>query len=69
MNETRLVLVEFIDGTSKTMEAHKDPHDGYYGYLSNREMFYVTQDSDYSRAIFPREFVKAISFLDEEQEA
>lgn len=68
MTETRLVLVEFIDGTSKTIEAHKDSQNSFYDYLPNKEMFYVNQCPDY-RALFPREFVKAISFVDEEQEA
>jgi hypothetical protein len=64
MNNTKLVLVKFIDGTSETIEAYCNPQDGYYGYLTNKELFYVSCTSS-SKAFFPREFVKAISLLDE----
>lgn len=68
MNDTKLVLVEFIDGTRKRVEAYCDPQYEYYGYLANKELFYVICASDFSKALFPREFVKAISFLDEQEE-
>jgi hypothetical protein len=67
MNDTKLVLVKFIDGTSKTIEAYYNPQDGYYGYLTKKELFYVSCTSSL-KALFPREFVKAISFLDEQEE-
>lgn len=63
MKDTVMVLVEFIDGTSKSIEATPDIKDSAYGYLPN-ELFYVNQESD-SRAFFPREFVKAISIIKE----
>lgn len=63
--ERKLVLVKFIDGTSETIEAYYNPQDGYYGYLTNEELFYVSCASNFSKALFPREFVKAISLLDE----
>lgn len=62
--ERKLVLVKFIDGTSETIEAYYNPQDGYYGYLTNEELFYVSCTSNL-KAFFPREFVKAISLLDE----
>ena len=65
MNDTKLVLVKFIDGTSETIEAYYNPQDGYYGYLTKKELFYVSCASTFSQALFPREFVKAISLLDE----
>lgn len=37
MNDTKLILVKFIDGTSETIEAYYNPQDGYYGYLTNEE--------------------------------
>lgn len=64
MNDTKLILVKFIDGTSETIEAYYNPQDGYYGYLTNEELFYVSYTSSL-KAFFPREFVKAISLLDE----
>lgn len=64
MNDTKLVLVEFIDGTRKRIEAYCDPQYEYYGYLTNEELFYVSCTSSL-KAFFPREFVKAISPLDE----
>jgi hypothetical protein len=64
MNDTKLVLVKFIDGTSETIEAYCNPQDGYYGYLTNEELFYVSCTSSL-KTFFPREFVKAISPLDE----
>lgn len=63
--ERKLVLVKFIDGTSETIEAYYNPQDGYYGYLAKKELFYVSCASNFSKALFPREFVKAISLLDE----
>ncbi len=66
--ERKLVLVKFIDGTSETIEAYYNPQDGYYGYLTKKELFYVSCASTFSQALFPREFVKAISFLDEQEE-
>ena len=63
--ERKLVLVKFIDGTSETIEAYYNPQDGYYGYLTKKELFYVSCASTCSQALFPREFVKAISLLDE----
>lgn len=63
--ERKLVLVKFIDGTSETIEAYYNPQDGYYGYLTKKELFYVSCASTFSQAFFPREFVKAISLLDE----
>lgn len=63
--ERKLVLVKFIDGTSETIEAYYNPQDGYYGYLTNEELFYVSCASTFSQTLFPREFVKAISLLDE----
>ena len=63
--ERKLVLVQFIDGTSETIEAYYNPQDGYYGYLTKKELFYVSCASTFSQALFPREFVKAISLLDE----
>jgi hypothetical protein len=63
--ERKLVLVKFIDGTSETIEAYYNPQDGYYGYLTKKELFYVSCASTFSQALFPREFVKAISLLDE----
>lgn len=68
MSDTKLVLVEFIDGTSKTIEAYYDPQKGYYGYIARKELFYVSCVSNFSKALFPREFVKVISFLDEQEE-
>ena len=65
--ERKLVLVKFIDGTSETIEAYYNPQDGYYGYLTNEELFYVSCTSSL-KAFFPREFVKAISLLDEQEE-
>lgn len=62
--ETKLVLVKFIDGTSDTIEAYCSSRGGYYGYLTKKELFYVSCTSS-SKAFFPREFVKAISPLDE----
>lgn len=62
--ERKLVLVKFIDGTSETIEAYCNPQDGYYGYLTNEELFYVSYTYS-SKAFFPREFVKAIFPLDE----
>ena len=62
--ERKLVLVKFIDGTSETIEAYCNPQDGCYGYLTNKELFYVSCTSSL-KAFFPREFVKAISPLDE----
>lgn len=67
MNDTKLILVKFIDGTSETIEAYYNPQDGYYGYLTNEELFYVSCTSSL-KAFFPREFVKAISLLDEQEE-
>lgn len=66
--ERKLVLVKFIDGTSETIEAYCSSRGGYYGYLANKELFYVICTSNLSKALFPREFVKAISFLDEQEE-
>lgn len=66
--ERKLVLVKFIDGTSETIEAYYNPQDGYYGYLTKKELFYVSCASTFSQTLFPREFVKAISFLDEQEE-
>lgn len=63
--ERKLVLVKFIDGTSETIEAYYNPQDGYYGYLAKKELFYVSCASTFSQTLFPREFVKAISLLDE----
>nr|DAI17883.1 MAG TPA: hypothetical protein [Bacteriophage sp.] len=63
--ERKLVLVKFIDGTSETIEAYYNPQDGYYGYLTKKELFYVSCASTFSQALFPREFVKAVSLLDE----
>ena len=63
--ERKLVLVKFIDGTSETIEAYYNPQDGYYGYLTKKELFYVSCASTFSQILFPREFVKAISLLDE----
>lgn len=65
MSDTKLVLVKFIDGTSETIEAYYNPQDGYYGYLAKKELFYVSCASNFSKTLFPREFVKAISLLDE----
>lgn len=65
MNDTKLILVKFIDGTSETIEAYYNPQDGYYGYLTKKELFYVSCASNFSKTLFPREFVKAISLLDE----
>lgn len=65
MSDTKLVLVEFIDGTSKRIEAYCDPQYEYYGYLTKKELFYVSCASNFSKTLFPREFVKAISLLDE----
>ena len=62
--ERKLVLVKFIDGTSETIEAYCSSRGGYYGYLTNEELFYVSCTSSL-KAFFPREFVKAISLLDE----
>lgn len=66
--ERKLVLVKFIDGTSETIEAYYNPQDGYYGYLTKKELFYVSCASTFSQALFPREFVKAVSLLDEQEE-
>ena len=63
--ERKLVLVKFIDGTSKRIEAYCDPQYEYYGYITSKELFYVSCASNFSQALFPREFVKAISLLDE----
>lgn len=63
--ERKLVLVKFIDGTSETIEAYYNPQNGYYGYLTKKELFYVSCASTFSQTLFPREFVKAISLLDE----
>lgn len=63
--ETKLVLVKFIDGTSETIEAYCSSRGGYYGYLTKKELFYVSCASTFSKALFPREFVKVISLLDE----
>lgn len=63
--ERKLVLVKFIDGTSETIEAYYNPQDGYYGYLTKKELFYVSCASTFSQTLFPREFIKAISLLDE----
>ena len=65
MNDTKLVLIKFIDGTSETIEAYCSSRGGYYGYLTKKEVFYVSCASTFSQALFPREFVKAISLLDE----
>lgn len=62
--ERKLVLVKFIDGTSETIEAYCSSRGGYYGYLTKKELFYVSCTSSL-KAFFPREFVKAISPLDE----
>lgn len=63
--ETKLVLVKFIDGTSETIEAYCSSRGGYYGYITSKELFYVSCASNLSQALFPREFVKTISLLDE----
>lgn len=63
--ETKLVLVKFIDGTSETIEAYCSSRGGYYGYITSKELFYVSCASNFSQALFPREFVKTISPLDE----
>lgn len=70
--ERKLVLVKFIDGTSETIEAYYKPQGGYYktqggyyGYITSKELFYVSCASNFSQALFPREFVKSISLLDE----
>lgn len=62
--ERKLVLVKFIDGTSETIEAYCSSRGGYYGYLTKKELFYVSCTSSL-KAFFPREFVKTISPLDE----
>lgn len=63
--ERKLVLVKFIDGTSETIEAYCSSRGGYYGYITSKELFYVSCASNFSKTLFPREFVKAISLLDE----
>ena len=63
--ETKLDLVKFIDGTSETIEAYCSSRGGYYGYITSKELFYVSCASNFSQALFPREFVKTISLLDE----
>lgn len=63
MENSTMVLVEFIDGTSKTIEAARDIKGATYGYLPS-ELFYVNQAGS-DRALFPREFVKAISIIEE----
>ena len=67
MNDTKLVLVEFIDGTRKMIEAYCDPQYEYYGYLANKEVVYGIGTSGGSKARLPGGFVKAISFLDEQE--
>lgn len=65
-NNTQIVLVEFIDGTSKSIEAFKDPRYGFYGYIESKEIFYVCKALPFHyKAYFPREFVKAISILED----
>ena len=48
MNDTKLILVKFIDGTSETIEANCSSRGGYYGYLTKKELFYVSCASNFS---------------------
>lgn len=52
-----LVKVEFIDGTTETVESDKE----YYEYDQGTEMFMVFHNNQ--RIMYPREFVKSIRVI------
>lgn len=64
MDETYIAHIEFIDGTCKDIEVFDHPVEGMYGYVPNKEVFYVFQKYPiHQKAYFPREFVKAITLV------
>lgn len=62
--EAYTVHIDFIDGTSKDVEAFDHPVEGMYGYMPAKEVFYVFQAYPiHVKAYFPREFVKTIMLI------
>lgn len=55
-----MVEIQFVDGTSETIEAVEDT----YTYDHKSECFLVLEDSVNHWSMFPREFVKSIRYIE-----
>lgn len=57
-----MVLIDFVDGTDKIVEAIKE-EDGYYHYNVEGQLFVVHKEN--CDMFLPREFVKSIECVDD----
>lgn len=58
-----VVEIQYIDGTSETVEAKKMENGAYY-YKHSSQMFFVHLEN--SEMMIPREFVKSIRYVEVE---
>ena len=56
-----MVKIEFVDGTSDSIETYKDTTFQYY---DDSQCFQVCEQDGKSFAMFPREFVKSIRYIE-----
>ena len=56
-----MVEIQFVDGTSESIETYKDTT---FQYDSDMQCFKAVEQDGKSFAIFPREFVKNIRYID-----
>lgn len=56
-----MVKIEFIDGTSESIETYEDTT---FQYDDDCQCFRVVEHDGKSFAMFPREFVKSIRYIE-----
>lgn len=56
-----MVEIQFVDGTSDSIETYKDTTFQYY---DDSQCFQVCEQDGKSFAMFPREFVKSIRYIE-----
>lgn len=56
-----MVEIQFIDGTSESIETYKDTT---FQYADDCQYFKVVEHDGKSFSIFPREFVKSIRYIE-----
>ena len=56
-----MVEIEFVDGTSDSIETYKDTT---FQYDTDCQCFKVVKHDGKSFAMFPREFVKSIRYIE-----
>ena len=56
-----MVKIEFIDGTSESIETYKDTT---FQYDADCQCFKVVEHDGKSSSMFPRDFIKSIRYIE-----